>query len=84
MQPQRCLAGENREDMEVMRAAMSVVDHVRFCGELVAACGWFVREKYYELAANHVGLDHPDSWLLTHRMLIARSRVNDFLSKVTK
>lgn len=63
---------------------MSVVAHVRFCGDLIAACGWYLREQYYTIAVRHVGLDHPDSWMLTHRMLIARSKVNDFLSRVTR
>lgn len=62
---------------------MSLARHCRFCIELPAALWHWARELYYRVALNHVGHDHPESWLITHRMLDSRLRVNDFLRKWT-
>jgi hypothetical protein len=60
-----------------------MIRHLKFCGDLIQACYWLAVEAYYALAAKTIHQSHPDSWLITRRLLDARSRVNDFISKVT-
>jgi hypothetical protein len=62
---------------------VSIARHCKFCVELPVALWHWLRERYYASALNHCGNAHPDSWLLTRRMIQSRLRVNDFIRKYT-
>jgi hypothetical protein len=62
---------------------VSVSRHVAFCRDLVLALWHGAREAYYALALKTIGHSHPDSWIVTRRMLLSRSKVNDFLNRYT-
>lgn len=62
---------------------MSLARHCKFCVELPVALWHWAREHYYRIALDHIGHNHPESWLITQRLLQSRVRVNDFLRKYT-
>ena len=62
---------------------MGILRFAKFLPDFVMATGHFVREHYYLIALRHIGPNHPESWLVTNRMLASRSRVNDFLTRWT-
>lgn len=62
---------------------MSVLNHARFCRELVLALIAELRFRYYRMAYYHCGESHPDASLIQRRMILAQLEVTDFLRKYT-
>jgi hypothetical protein len=59
-----------------------MIQHVQFCGDLMRALYHALRERYYRAALNHVGLAHPDAWLISRRLHQSQSIVNDFMRRI--
>ena len=63
---------------------MSILNFLRFLRDMGGALYWEAAYRYWSIAYRHCGESHPDAWLISRRMMMARLASNDLVRKHLK